>query len=320
LSAQTGAKRRCSTEKSGEFLPDIFANSPTAREIGVSAKTVPDAGAIWADDEVEGVIICSETNWHEQLVLAAAAHKKHLFVEKPLGMGATDAYRMADAIEQAGVRFQTGYFMRSQPVNRFLRDQIRAGNLGKVTRVRMSNCHAGSLKGWFDTDYRWMADPAQAGCGAFGDLGTHRLDIMLWWMGDPARVTAHIDVVTGRYGECDEYGEGLLHFPDGAVGVLAASWVDVANPVPMLVSGTEGHAYVADGAFYLKSERVPGADGKEPWTDLPEAWPHAFDLYLDALQGKDVSLVTAREAAVRSAVMAALYEGAETKTWVVPRY
>ena len=34
-------------------------------------------------------------------------------------------------------------------------------------------------------------------------------------------VTANVDVATGRYGDCDEYGEGLLKFADGTVGVLA---------------------------------------------------------------------------------------------------
>jgi predicted dehydrogenase len=285
----------------------------------LSAEVVAEAGRIWADPEIVGTIICSETDRHEPLVLAGAAAKKHLFVEKPLGLGAEDAYCMADAIEQAGVIFQTGYFMRGRGINRFLREHIRGGSLGKVTRVRMSNCHAGSLKGWFDTDWRWMADPEQAGCGAFGDLGTHALDIMLWWMGEPVSVTADVDVVTGRYGDCDEYGEGLLKFEGGAIGVLAAGWVDVANPVPLLVSGTEGHAYVADRHFFFQSEHVPGADGQEPWTDLPEDLPHAFELYLDALAGQDVPLVDVREAAARSSVMEALYEGARAKRWVTPK-
>ncbi len=289
-----------------------------AEELGAS--TTADLAAIWADETIEAAIICSETDRHEELVLAAAAAKKHIFAEKPLGMGASDAYRMAETIERAGVLFQTGYFMRSQPVHRFLREQIQKGNLGAVTRVRMSNCHAGSLKGWFDTDWRWMADPSVAGCGAFGDLGTHRLDIMLWWMGDPTLVTAQVGVATGRYGDCDEYGEGMLRFDGGTIGVLAGGWVDIADPVPMLVSGTEGHAHIAGGEFYYRSEHVPGADGREPWTDLPEALPHAFDLFLDALTGKDVPLVTAREAAVRSAVMEAMYEAAETNTWVEPVY
>ena len=138
-----------------------------------------------------------------------------------------------------------------------------------------------------------MADPAIAGCGAFGDLGTHVLDILLWLFGDVERVIADINVVTGRYGECDESGEGLMKFTSGVVGTLAAGWVDVANPVTLMVSGTEGHAHVDNGQLYFQSSKVAGADGKQPWTDLPPAWPHAFELFLDAVMGKqDVPLVS----------------------------
>ena len=125
-----------------------------------------------------------------------------------MGLGASDANKMATAIEAAGVLFQTGYFQRGNPVHLFLRQEIQAGHFGKVTRVRHSNCHAGSLGGWFDTDWRWMADLTQAGVGAFGDLGTHSLDILMWLLGDVAQVTATVGVATARYGDCDEYGEG----------------------------------------------------------------------------------------------------------------
>ncbi len=285
----------------------------------LSAQVAPDVAEVWADPAIDGVIICSETNRHEPLVLAAAESGKHLFAEKPLGMGAVDAYRMADAIERAGVLFQTGYFMRGNPIHLFLREQLANGAFGTVTRFRHTNCHSGSLGGWFDTDWRWMTDPAQAGVGAFGDLGTHSLDIMLWLMGHVTDATATLKVVTGHYGDCDETGEGLMNFENGVLGSLAAGWVDVAHPVGLVLSGTEGHAYTANGKLYFQSAHVVGADGKEPWEKLPEAWPHAFELFLDALNGADVPLVGAREAAERSAVMEALYEGARTQAWVAPK-
>jgi predicted dehydrogenase len=286
----------------------------------LGATAVESATTIWRDKEVTAVVICSETNRHRGLVRAACASGKHLFVEKPLGMGAADAYAMAAAIEEAGVLFQTGYFMRGLPVNQFLKAQIGAGAFGKITRIRGSNCHHGSLAGWFDTEWRWMADPSLAGCGAFGDLGTHALDIMLWLMGNPARVTGRVAVVTGRYAECDESGEAMLSFPDGAVGTLAAGWVDLSDPVSLQISGTEGHAVVIDGQLYFKSNQVAGADGQEVWTDLPAALPHAFDLFLDASGGGATAhLVGATEAAVRSAVMAAIYKGAARTAWVAPR-
>jgi 1,5-anhydro-D-fructose reductase (1,5-anhydro-D-mannitol-forming) len=302
----------------GAWDHDPQRAAKAAAELG--APVVADVTALLKDRSIQAVVICSETNRHKDLVLAAARAKKHMFVEKPLGMGSKDAFAMARAIEKAGVVFQTGYFMRGSPVHQFLREQIAHGSFGKITRVRHSNCHAGSLKGWFDTDWRWMADPAIAGCGAFGDLGTHSLDILLWLMGDVERVAADINVVTGRYGDCDESGEGLLRFANGAVGSLAAGWVDVANPVTLLISGTEGHAHVDNGQFFFQSSLVPGADGKQPWAQLPPAWPHAFELFLEAIGGKaNVPLVSPVEAAKRSAVMEAFYKAAATKKWVVPK-
>jgi predicted dehydrogenase len=289
-----------------------------AHELGAAVAT--DVNAIWQAPEVAATIICSETNRHQELVLAAATAQKHLFVEKPLGLGAADAYAMADAVEQAGVLFQTGYFMRSHPIYLFLREQIGLGHFGTVSRIRHSNCHDGSLRGLFDSEWAWMADPAVAGVGAFGDLGTLSLDILLWLMGDVTQVTAALGVAIGRYPNGDEYGEGLLQFANGAIGTLAAGWVDVANPVTFLVSGTEGHAHVVGNNLYFKSKHVPGTDGQTPWTELSPALPHAFDLFLEAISGQtDVPLVPVREAAGRSAVMEALYQAASQGQWIRPQ-
>ena len=297
---------------------DAARAAKRAAEMG--AQVVSDVAAIYADPEIEAVIVCTETNLHESVVLPAAAAKKHLFIEKPLGFGASDAAKMADAIESAGVIYQTGYFMRGDANHIFLKQQIEAGAFGKITRVRGSNCHSGALGRWFDTEWRWMTDPKQSGVGAFGDLGTHSLDILLWLMGDVTQVTAQIDNGTGAYEGCDETGEGLLRFANGAIGTLAAAWDDVANPVSLLISGTEGHAAVLNGQLYFQSSHVPNADGKSPWTDLPASKPAGFEAFLDAISGKkDVALVGVREAAYRNSVMEALYEGAHMGIWVKPK-
>jgi predicted dehydrogenase len=285
----------------------------------LNTQVVQDLSTIWPDSAIPAVVICAETDRHEELVLAAAAAKKHLFVEKPLGIGTADAYRMAAAIEEAGVLFQTGYFQRGAPVNLFLKEQITKGAFGKITRVRHSNCHQGALADWFTPEWLWMTDLKQAGVGAFGDLGTHSLDILMWLLGDVEAVTADIDTAIARYPGCDEYGEGLIRFKNGVIGTLAAGWVDVAHPLSALVSGTEGHAYVRNNELFFKSSHVTGADGENPWMDLPEAWPHAFELFLDAIVGKPhPPLVTAREAAARSAVMEAMYQAARQQAWVAP--
>jgi predicted dehydrogenase len=291
-----------------------------ARRAGeLKAKQTSDLGEIWSDREVGAVVICSETNRHRDLVLAAAGAGKHMFVEKPLGITARDSAEMASAIEKAGLIFTTGYFMRTQPHHLFLKEHIAKGSFGKITRARGSNCHSGSLGGWFDKEWRWMADPKIAGVGAFGDLGTHSLDILMWLLGDVASVAADIRTVTGRYGDCDETGEALLQFKSGVIGTLAAGWVDVANPVSLLISGTEGHAAIINDRLFFTCRKIAGANGQNPWLDLPPAPPAPMDQFVDAVAGRQgLPLVTPREAAARVSVMEAAYASARTHAWAGP--
>jgi predicted dehydrogenase len=297
---------------------DAARAEKNARQLG--AKIVNDLQEIWSDPAVDGVAIYAETNRHYDLVLAAAKARKHMLVEKPLCGDASKGREMAAAIEKAGVLFNTGYAMRGQPAHQFLKEQIAQGNLGKITRIRGSTCHSASLGHWLDKEWRWMTDRSVAEVGAFGDLGTHTLDILMWLLGDVESVTADMKPVTGQYGDLDECGEALLRFKSGAIGTLAAAWVDVANPVTLEIAGTEGHATIINGQLYYQSSHVAGADGKQPWTKLPKALPHSIDLFIDAVGGQTgVPLVTPREAAARVSVMQAMYEGAQQHAWVAPR-
>ncbi len=271
---------------------------------------------ILSNPQIKAVIICSQTNQHLKLVTAAAKAKKDIYAEKPLGMGAEDAYAMAKAIREAGVKFQTGYFMRGEPALQFLKEQVEKGNFGTITRIRGVNTHNGALGGWFDHEYRWMADPKQAGIGGYGDLGTHSLDLMLWLMDQPVtKVTATTSMGTNRYG-CDELGEGILQFKGGAIGTLGAGWDDVsADPVSLEIAGTQGQAAIVNGRLYFQSSKVKGSSMRRPVADLPAQQPHPFELFLDAVTGKSEKLIGADEAAYRCAVMDALYQAAKESKW-----
>ncbi len=294
------------------------------RAAALGSRVVKDVQQVWNDPEVAAVVICSETNRHRDLVLAAAKAGKHLFAEKPLGITGKESNEMAQAIERAKLLFTTGYFMRTMPQHLFLKAQVAKGVFGKITRANAWNCHSGSLGGWFDEkpndpaeSWRWMADPKVAGVGAFGDLGTHMLDILMWILGDVSSVTAQVEIVTGRYPGCDEMGQGMLQFKNGVSGTLSAGWVDIANPVSLIIAGTEAHAVIYNGELYFKCQKVQGADGKEPWKDLPKAPPLPLAQFVEAVGGsKDQPLVTPREAAARVIVMEAMYEAARKSRWV----
>lgn len=294
-----------------------------ASELG--AEVVQKLDVIWGDPQVEAVVICSETNRHPALVRAAARAGKHLFVEKPLGITAAESVAMAREIESAKLHFTTGYFMRTDPKLMFLKQQVANGAFGTITRASAWNCHSGSLGGWFDekpndpaNSWRWMADVEQAGVGGFGDLGTHSLDILMWVLGDIESVSADIRVVTKRYGpDTDEAGQAMIKFKNGVMGTLTAGWLDLANPVTFMISGTKGFASIVDGKLSFKSELVPGARGDKPWTEFPTAPQAPLHQFVNAVRGTaDQPLVTPTEAAARVTAMEAMYKSAKAGKWI----
>ena len=288
-----------------------------AKNAGELGAIVADLETILADPEVTSIVICSETCHHVELATRAAAAGKHLFIEKPLAITGDDAKIIAEAVEKAGVVFQTGFFQRGNAAMRFLKQEIEAGSLGTITRMRHTNCHQGALAGWFDTEWKWITDKTEAGGGGLADLGAHSLDIVLWCLqptcGRAVKFACTLGNATGRYGDLsqiDEWGSGLITFESGAVAAVEGSWIDPKYSAPIEVHGTRGQILVHDDKVFYFSELVEGADGGQ-WTQLPPGGAHAFELFWDKLEGKDVPLISVAEAAEGSRVMHELYLAAD---------
>jgi predicted dehydrogenase len=101
------------------------------------------------------------------------------------------------------------------------------------------------------------------------------------------------------------------------VASVWGSWADVANPMQLIIAGTEGEAWIAGGQLSYRR----GADG-EMVNIAPEAIPrdlgHAFELFLDAVAGDTTSgLVTPREAAQSTIVIESCYRAAQHQDWIV---
>ena len=293
-----------------------------ARQRAAGGEVVDDLEVIWEDDKVSAVVIVSQTNLHMELISAAVEAGKHVFHDKPLGLNAEEAAVLAQQIRDAGVIYQTGYFQRGLPNHQRVRELIEAGAFGQITNIRTTMMHNGALDGWFDHEWRWMADMEQAGVGGFGDLGTHVLDLMLYLMeaaGDVAvAATGHVDTAVDRYEGTDEYGEAIIRFDSGAVGTVGAGWVFRANPNTLEISGTAGHARITEGELYLSGPGMDGqTDGAGRATGLPGPWPHPLQLFIQAVaDDADAPLISVESSEYTQRVMTAIYRGAKNREWV----
>ncbi|MEK9839419.1 MAG: Gfo/Idh/MocA family oxidoreductase, partial [Ilumatobacter sp.] len=90
-------------------------------------------------DAVDAVAICSSTDTHVELLVAAAEAGKPVFLEKPVHLDLAEVDRGVAAVEQAGIPVQVGFNRRFDPSHRSVREQVMAGSVGEVQMVRITS-------------------------------------------------------------------------------------------------------------------------------------------------------------------------------------
>src|SRR4029077_8914423 len=109
--------------------------------------------------EVEVVCISLPNNLHETAVTLCCKHKKAVMCTKPLGRNATEAKRMLEAVEKAGIF--NGYLEDLVYTPKFLKalDSVQNGALGRILWAKSRETHPGPHSEWF-----WDKEQAGGGC------------------------------------------------------------------------------------------------------------------------------------------------------------
>ncbi|MEN0019991.1 MAG: Gfo/Idh/MocA family oxidoreductase, partial [Planctomycetota bacterium] len=137
-----------------------------------------------ADPGVELVSICTPTDSHVDLTIAAIESGKHVLVEKPLAVRSCDAKRVADAARASDRIVMPAMCMRFWPAWAHAKRVIDSGEFGPV---RSATFHRlGSMPAWGKSFY---SDDARSG-GALVDLHIHDADFVLHCFGRPDAVTS----------------------------------------------------------------------------------------------------------------------------------
>jgi predicted dehydrogenase len=216
---------------------DSAAVTAAAARLGWS-EAVTDWREQVADPRVELFDNGGPNAVHAEPTIEAARNGKHVLCEKPLGLTPEESHRMWTEAEAAGVRHMCGFNYRFVPAVRLAREVLEAGDLGDVVHFR-----ARYLQSWgWDADPGvWRFDPAQAGTGALGDLGTHVIDLARYLVGEIASVSAFVrTILHGR--QVDDHFVAAVEFANGVVGTLEASRLarGRVNSNAFEVNGTRG--------------------------------------------------------------------------------
>lgn len=139
--------------------------------------------------DVHAVIVTGPTHLHAELVVAACAAGKHVYLEKPIASSISDGARIVDAATRAGVNVTLGFNRRFHPLYEQARQLIRDGRVGRVRAVLTTFCELAQP----DTMPEWKRHRVTGG-GVVLDLASHHVDLLRWFLDDEvSTVEASID-------------------------------------------------------------------------------------------------------------------------------
>lgn len=166
--------------------------------------------------DVDAVLIGAPDHWHKQMLVDAVRAGKDAYCEKPIMHSIPEGLEMVAAVEQTQRIVQTGTQQRSWPHYQLGKEIVESGKLGKISFVYTywyQNYYR--HEGWMgmpkidqskldwkkflgdapdqpftDEKYVWWRFYWDFGGGILTDLLTHWIDVIQWYMNQPAPKTA----------------------------------------------------------------------------------------------------------------------------------
>jgi UDP-N-acetyl-2-amino-2-deoxyglucuronate dehydrogenase len=204
------------------------------------------------------VMIGSPSGLHAEQGIAAARRGLHVLVEKPIDITTARSDLLINECERAGVKLGVCFQDRVAPDIVRLKQLVDAGRLGKPILV------SGRVKWYRPPEYyrdsRWRGTFELDGGGALINQGVHTVDLLLWLMGEVARVSAKV-ITAFHEIEVEDTVAATLQFANGAIGTLeAATSVYPGYPRRVELTGSEGTIILEDNQIVAAHLRNPGED------------------------------------------------------------
>ncbi len=201
--------------------------------------TAASYDAMLADNTVEAIINTTPNNVHLETARAAAAAKKHVFLDKPIANTVADGHAITAACQQAGVVLALGYQRRRESHFRWIKEKIDAGVFGKLVNAE-ANISRDRL-GKIDLN-SWRYTAAGMPGGVMLQIGIHYADVLEYLMGP-------VKAVNGRFaqlvlpGDNPDVASLIMEHENGALSTLNASYASASEYYLMNIYGKEASAY-----------------------------------------------------------------------------
>jgi predicted dehydrogenase len=325
------------------FCDIIEERAATARrEFGTSvAKVSADYKELLKDGSIDVVYVLTPNVSHSPITCEALEAGKHVMCEKPMAINYAEGKKMVDAAKRTRKKLTIGYQNRFRKDSRALFAQCRGGELGEIYFAKAHAVRRRAVPTW-----GVFPDKSKQGGGPLIDIGTHALDLTLWFMNnyEPHSVLGQTFQKLKDYPDGNSFGPwdpakfetedsafGMIRMKNGALIYLEAAWaLNMINTKEAQVTlcGTkagaemfgkahqnQGYTVINKVEYGVQVSTEPSASsGIYGFRGAGPIEPQDLEArqWIDAIKNDTEPLVKPEEALVVTRILEAIYESAHT--------
>jgi predicted dehydrogenase len=194
-----------------------------AQAMAPKVRTTPDLGQVLSAADVDAVVLATPARDHAQQARAAVNAGKHVLVEKPLALDASDAQAVLAAAETHKRTLMVGHLMLFHPAVERLKTMIDGGELGRVFYIYAVRVNLGRLRQ--DENALWSLAPHDV------SIIEHLLD------DEPESVSARGGIYLQS--RIEDVVFVNLRFRSGVTAQIQVSWLDPRKERRLVIVGSQ---------------------------------------------------------------------------------
>lgn len=248
---------------------------------------------------VDAVVVVTPTQFHHDIVIAAANAGKHVFCEKPMADSAEECDEMIEACRKNNVKLQIGFMRRFDKNFRRGKEILDSGAIGKPTLLKSNTYGPSEPKEWmFDIHKNY---------GPIGEVCSHDFDTVRWYAGSEVKMIHAIGHNFRSPEKAEQYPDYydtcsvLLEFENGVLGmVTGAQYVKYGYDSRAEILGTKGIIKVgtqdANSVEFTNDGHEVEHDSVDSWRTLfHDAYVQEDNAFIESILNDTEPLVTGHD-------------------------
>ena len=217
-------------------LAGILTRNPQKGSAYPEARIWTSLAKALASPEINAVYVASPVFLHFEQTTAALAAGKDVLCEKPMAMNLIEAQAMSSLAGILGRKLGIAYYRRKYPKVQRAKALIEEGAIGRPVLAELKS------HDWFndeDGNRSWILDPVKSGGGPLYDIASHRIDILNFLFGQPARATGYLSNVVHER-PVEDNATVMIDYESGVRGIVDVRWHSRIARDEFRIIGTEG--------------------------------------------------------------------------------